>query len=364
MSMLFSPFQIRSLSFRNRIAVSPMCTYSSTEGMPNNWHLVHLGSRAMGGAGIVMTEACAVSREGRISPMDLGIWTDEHSQAFRPIVEFIRQAGAVPAIQLAHAGRKAATAVPWLGHKPIYDQPHGWTPLGPSPVSYANNYPPPLEMGTADLKKVVDDFAAAARRATAAGFELIECHMGHGYLLHSFLSPISNQRRDDYGGTLENRARLPLHVATAVRESLPKQFPLFVRISCTDWVAGGWDLAQSIQLAKWMKDIGVDLIDCSSGAVTADSPIPAAPGFQVPFATAIREQAGIATGAVGLITEPVQAEQIVGTGLADLVFLGRGFLDDPYWALHAARKLKANSDWPIQYARAVGASRARANASR
>lgn len=357
MSVLFSPFQLRSVTFRNRVVMAPMCMYSTDEGVPGNWHLVHLGSRAMGGAGVVMTEACAVSREGRISPMDLGIWSDEHVQAFRPIVEFIRQAGAVAAIQLAHSGRKGSTAVPWLGHKPVYDQPGGWTPLGPSPVPYATGYPPPIEMGAADLKKVVNDFAAAARRACAAGFQVIECHMGHGYLLHSFLSPISNHRRDDWGGSLENRCRLPLQVAAAVREAVPKSQPLFVRISSTDWVAGGWDLAQSIQLAKWMKELGVDLIDCSSGAVTADSPVPVAPGFQVPFATAIREQVQIATGAIGLITEPAQAEQIVGTGLADLVFVGRGLLDDPYWALHAARKLRAEGDWPVQYARAVGAGR-------
>jgi len=356
-SALFTPLQMRSITFRNRVAVSPMCMYSSAEGMPGNWHLVHLGSRAMGGAGMVMTEACAVSREGRISPMDLGIWSDAHTDAFRPIAHFIREAGAVPAIQLAHSGRKGSTAIPWLGHKPIYDQPNGWTPLGPSALPYAKGYPPPLEMRSADLKKVVDDFAAAAQRASAAGFKVIECHMGHGYLLHSFLSPIANQRSDGYGGPLENRCRLPLEVAAAVREALPRELPLFVRISSTDWVEGGWDLAQAIQLARWMKEVGVDLIDCSSGAVTADSPVPAAPGFQVPFATAIREQAKIATGAVGLITEPAQAEQIVGTGLADLVFVGRGFLDDPYWALHAARKLRAEGDWPIQYARAVGAGR-------
>ena len=357
MSVLFSPLQLRSVTFRNRVAVSPMCMYASPEGMPGSWHLVHLGSRAIGGAGMVMTEACAISREGRISPMDLGIWSDDHVQALRPIAQFIREAGAVPGIQIAHAGRKAATAVPWLGHKPIYDQPLGWMPLGASPVPYAAGYPPPIEMGATDLKKVVDDFAASARRAAAAGFQVLECHMAHGYLLHSFMSPIANQRRDGYGGSLENRARLPLEVAAAVREAWPRELPLFVRISCTDWVNGGWDLPQSIQLARWMQEIGIDLIDCSSGAVTADVPVPAAPGFHAPFANAIRQQAGIATAAVGLITEAVQAEQIVGTGLADLVFVGRGFLDDPYWALHAARKLRANGDWPVQYARAVGAGR-------
>ena len=354
MSVLFSPYQMRSVTFRNRVVVSPMCMYSTADGIPGNWHLVHLGSRAIGGAGMVMAEASAVSPEGRISPMDLGMWSDAHMHAFKPIVAFIKEAGATPALQLAHAGRKGSTAVPWQGHKPIYDDPRGWIPLAPSAIPYADGYPPPTAMSAADIDKVVEDFAAAARRAHQAGFDVLECHMAHGYLLHSFLSPIANQRTDAYGGDLANRARLPLRVATAVREVWPDSLPLFVRISSTDWVDGGWDLAQSIQLAKWMKEIGVDLIDCSSGAINAASGVPAAPGFHVPFATAIRQQADIATAAVGLITEAAQAEQIVGTGLADLVFVGRGFLEDPYWALHAARKLRAEGDWPMPYARAVG----------
>lgn len=331
-----------------------MCMYSTEDGIPGNWHLVHLGSRAIGGAGVVMAEASAVSPEGRISPMDLGLWSDAHTEAFKPIVQFIKDAGAVPAIQIAHAGRKGSTAVPWLGHKPIYDDPNGWIPLAPSAIPYAEGYIAPTAMGIADIDKVVDDFVSAARRAHTAGFEVLECHMAHGYLLHSFLSPIANQRTDDYGGDLKNRARLALRVAKAVRAAWPESLPLFVRISSTDWVDGGWDLDQSIQLAKWMKEIGVDLMDCSSGAINAASSVPAAPGFHVPFATAIRQQAGIATGAVGLITEAAQAEQIVGTGLADLIFIGRGFLEDPYWALHAARKLRAEGDWPMPYARAVG----------
>jgi 2,4-dienoyl-CoA reductase-like NADH-dependent reductase (Old Yellow Enzyme family) len=356
-SLLFSPITLRGLTLRNRVIVSPMCMYSTPEGIPGPWHLVHLGSRAIGGAGAVMAEASAVSREGRISPMDLGIWSDAHTEAFKPIVQFIRESGAVAAIQLAHAGRKASTAVPWLGHKPIYEEANGWLPLGPSPIPYADGYAPPREMSLADIDKVVADFAAAARRAHAAGFELLECHMGHGYLLHSFLSPISNQRTDEYGGSLENRARLPLRVARAVREAWPESLPLFVRISSTDWIEGGWDLPQSVQLSRWMKEIGVDLMDCSSGAVNAASSVPAAPGFHVPFSSAIRQQAGIATGAVGLITEAVQAEQIVGTGLADVILIGRGFLEDPYWALHAARKLRAEGAWPLPYARAVGVRR-------
>jgi len=356
-SVLFSPLTLRGVTLRNRVIVSPMCMYSTSDGIPGNWHLVHLGSRAIGGAGAVMAEASAVSLEGRISPMDLGIWSDAHTEAFKPIARFIKEAGAVPAIQLAHAGRKASTAVPWLGHKPIYEDANGWLPVAPSPIPYADGFTAPREMTPADIDKVVDDFAAAAGRAHAAGFELLECHMAHGYLLHSFLSPIANHRTDEYGGSLENRCRLPLRVAKAVREAWPESLPLFVRISSTDWLEGGWDLAQSIQLSRWMKDMGVDLIDCSSGAVNAASSVPAAPGFHVPFAAAIRKEAGIATGAVGLITEAVQAEQIVGTGLADLVLIGRGFLEDPYWALHAARKLRAEGEWPLPYARAVGVKR-------
>jgi len=356
-SILFTPLKLRDITLRNRIVVSPMCMYSTRDGVPGNWHLVHLGSRAIGGAGAVMAEASAVSPEGRISPMDLGIWSDHHTEAFMPIAKFIKEAGAVPAIQLAHAGRKASTAVPWQGHKPIYEDESGWLPFAPSPISYAEGYTAPREMKLTDIDKVVADFAAAARRSLAAGFELLECHMAHGYLLHSFLSPISNHRTDEYGGSLENRARLPLRVAKAVREVWPESLPMFVRISSTDWIEGGWDLEQSIQLSRWMKDIGVDLMDCSSGAVNAASSVPAAPGFHVPFATAIRKEAGIATGAVGLITEAVQAEQILGTGLADLIFIGRGFLEDPYWALHAARTLRAEGEWPVQYARAVGVRR-------
>lgn len=289
--------------------------------------------------------------------MDLGIWSEAHAQAFAPITAFIKSAGAVPAIQLAHAGRKGSTAVPWLGHRPIYDDPNGWTPVGPSPIPYAEGYPPPTEMTLEAIDKVVSDFAAAAQRAAQAGFELLECHMAHGYLLHSFLSPIANHRQDDYGGSFENRCRLALRVATAVRQAWPDSLPLWIRISATDWVEDGWNLDHSIELAKKFKQIGVDLIDCSSGAINAASNVPAAPGFHVPFSAAIRSQASIATAAVGLITEAVQAEQILGTGQADLICVGRGFLDDPYWALHAARKLRSEGDWPLPYARAVGVKR-------
>jgi 2,4-dienoyl-CoA reductase-like NADH-dependent reductase (Old Yellow Enzyme family) len=357
MSVLFSPYRLRSVEFRNRVVMSPMCTYSTPDGKPGAWHLVHLGSRASGGAGCVMTEACAVSLDGRISPMDLGIWSDDHVAAFEPIVRFVGDAGAVPAMQLAHAGRKASTAVPWLGHKPIGPEAGGWTPVAPSPVPYADGFAPPREMTLADIDGVVHDFAAAARRAAQAGFQVLELHMAHGYLLHSFLSPVSNHRTDAYGGSPEGRARLPLRVAAAVRDAWPESLPLFVRISATDWVDGGWDLDASVALSRAMKAVGVDLIDCSSGAITARAKAPAAPGFQVPFAAVIRERAGMPTAAVGLITTAAQAEQIVGTGLADLVCVGRAFLDDPYWALRAARTLRVEAPWPSPYARAVAAAR-------
>jgi 2,4-dienoyl-CoA reductase-like NADH-dependent reductase (Old Yellow Enzyme family) len=355
-SALFSPLTLRSVTFRNRVVVSPMCMYSAQDGIPGPWHLVHLGSRAVGGAGAVMVEASAVSPEGRISAADTGMWADAHAAAFAPIAAMLAQAGAVPGMQLAHAGRKASTAIPWLGHKPVYDGPDGWLPLAPSPIPYAAGYTSPVEMGAADIDKVVEDFAAAARRSHAAGFRVLECHMAHGYLLHSFLSPIANRRTDDHGGSLENRARLPLRVAAAVRAAWPHELPLFVRISATDWVEGGWEESDSVQLAIWMRELGVDLIDCSSGAIHARSPVPTAAGFQVPFAAVIRSRTGIATAAVGLITEPRQAEQIIAEGAADLVFIGRAVLDDPYWPLHAARELGVTGTWPVQYARAVGAA--------
>lgn len=352
MIRLFSPFTLRGITFRNRIFVSPMCQYSAVEGVPNEWHMVHLGSRAVGGAALVMAEASAVSPEGRISPYDLGIWNDEQVQAFRPIIRFIKAQGAVPAIQLAHAGRKASTDAPWNGGKPVPSGQGGWQPMAPSPLAFAEGYPVPHEMSGADIAHVVEQFVAAARRALAAGFEVVEVHMAHGYLMHEFLSPLSNRRADAYGGSLENRMRLPLQAAQAVREVWPAEWPVLVRISATDWMEGGWDLPQSIELARRLKTVGIDLIDCSSGGNVMDARIPAGPGFQTPFATAIRQQAGIATGAVGLITEPAQAEQIVATELADVVLLAREFLRDPYWPLHAARELGMDVPWPRQYERA------------
>ncbi|MHB8534776.1 MAG: NADH:flavin oxidoreductase/NADH oxidase [Sulfuricaulis sp.] len=352
MAILFSSFRIRELSFRNRIFVSPMCQYSSVDGVPNDWHLVHLGSRAVGGAALVMVEASGVSPEGRISPYDMGIWSPAQHDAFRPIARFIKEQGAVPGIQLAHAGRKASTDVPWRGGGPLTPDRGAWQPQAPSALPFTAAHAVPHALTAPEIDVVVRQFAEAAQRSLSAGFETIEIHMAHGYLLHEFLSPLSNRRTDEYGGGLENRARLPLAVARAVREVWPAHLPVFVRISASDWVEGGWDLDQSIRLAQWLKDTGIDLIDCSSGGLTADARIPAGAGFQVPFAAAIRAQAGIATGAVGLIADPFQAEQIVATGQADVVLMAREFLRDPYWPLHAAQRLKVDLTWPQQYQRA------------
>lgn len=352
MSQLFSPLRLRELTFKNRIFVSPMCQYSCRDGLANDWHLMHLGSRAVGGAALVMAEAASVSPIGRISPADLGLWSDHHAQALAPITRFIKEQGAVPAIQLAHAGRKASTDAPWRGGRALPPEAGGWEPVAPSPLPFGPGYPAPRALSTGEIDAIVAEFEAAARQALAAGFEVVEVHAAHGYLLHEFLSPLSNTRDDEYGGSLENRARLTLRVARAVRALWPARLPVFVRISATDWVEGGWDLPQSIQLARWLKDAGIDLIDCSSGALVPDAKIPAGPGFQTPFATAIRTQAGMPTGAVGLITDPWQAEHIVHTGLADVVFLAREFLRDPYWPLHAAKRLGVDIPWPVQYERA------------
>jgi 2,4-dienoyl-CoA reductase-like NADH-dependent reductase (Old Yellow Enzyme family) len=352
MSILFTPLTLRTVTFRNRIFVSPMCQYSSNDGFPTDWHLVHLGSRAVGGAGLVMVEATAVSPTGRISPDDSGIWSDDHAEAYKPIASFIREQGAVAGIQLTHAGRKASTDAPWRGGTALISGDRGWPPLAPSAVPFDSGYAVPHELSDAELSDIEEQFSAAARRAKAAGFQVVEIHMAHGYLLHQFLSPLSNYRTDDYGGSLENRLRFPLRIAKAVREAWPVQLPLFVRISSRDWVDGGWDLGQSVLLARRLKIIGIDLIDCSSGFVIADEQIPSGPGFQVPFAAAIRKELAMPTGAVGCITEPAQAEQIVATGQADAVFLARQMLRDPYWPLHAARSLGVDMAWPNQYLRA------------
>jgi len=351
-SQLFSKLKIRDVEFRNRVFVSPMCQYSSDDGLANDWHFVHLGSRAIGGAGLVMAEATAVTPEGRISPDDAGIWSDAHAEALAPIVRFLREHHAVPAIQIAHAGRKASTAAPWKGGAPVSEAEGGWQPIGPSAIPFAPGHPTPREMNEAGLHGAIDAFVAATRRSLDAGFELVEIHMAHGYLLHEFLSPLSNQRTDAYGGSLANRMRFPLEVTRAVRAAWPERLPLFVRISATDWKEGGWDLEQSIALARELRALGVDLIDCSSGGTAHDAKVAAGPGYQVPFAAAIRAQAGIATGAVGMITEAKQAEEIVASGKADAVFLARALLRDPYWPLHAAHVLRVPLEWPKQYLRA------------
>lgn len=353
MSQLFAPLTLRSVTLRNRILMSPMCQYSARDGVPGPWHLVHLGSRAVGGAGLVMVEATAVLPKGRISPADTGLWSDAQLEAFRPIAAFIRAQGACPAIQLAHAGRKAGTDLPWRGGAPLQPDSGGWTPVAPSPRAFADGYQVPRELDTPDLDRVESAFVAAAERAAAAGFEAVELHMAHGYLLHEFLSPITNHRADEYGGVgFEDRVRFPLRVVAAVRAAWPDDLPLLVRLSCTDWVEGGWDLESSIMLCRRLRRLGVDLVDCSSGGLVPDARIPAGPGFQVPFAAEIRHEAQVATAAVGLITAPAQAEQIVATGHADAVLLGRELLRDPYWALNAARSLGAEVDWPAQYLRA------------
>jgi 2,4-dienoyl-CoA reductase-like NADH-dependent reductase (Old Yellow Enzyme family) len=350
--LLFSPFPLRGLEFRNRVFVAPMCQYSAADGVPNDWHLVHLGARAVGGAALVVAEATAVSPPGRISPGDLGLWSNEQTRAFQRITAFIGAQGAVPGIQLAHAGRKASTAAPWHGGRPLGPGEGGWETVAPSAIRFAAGYPTPHELSGAEIRGLVTQFAAAARRAAAAGFQVVEIHSAHGYLLHEFLSPLTNQRRDEFGGSLENRVRFPLEVARAVREAFPESLPVFVRISATDWVEGGWDLTQSIQLARWLKDAGVDLIDCSSGGIVADAVVPVAAGYQVPFAAAIRREAGIPTAAVGLITDAQQAEQILVSGDADAVFVARAFLRDPHWPLHAAQALEVDVPWPDQYLRA------------
>lgn len=352
MTALFTPLRLRETSFRNRIFVSPMCQYSSTNGMATDWHMVHLGSRAVGGAGLVMTEATAVSPEGRISPGCLGLWSDQHAKALAPITQFIKANGAVAGVQLAHAGRKASTDLPWNGGKFLSPAQGGWQTMAPSHIPFAPGFDAPRMLNKSEIDAIIEQFVAATRFALNAGFDVVEVHMAHGYLLHEFLSPLTNTRNDEFGGSFENRVRLPKLITTKVREIWPKEKPVFVRFSVTDWVDGGWDLAQSIRLAQELKIIGVDLIDCSSGGLIPDAKIPAGTGYQTPFATAIRQQAEIATGAVGLITSAIQAEHIVATGLADAVLLAREMLRDPYWPLHAAHALGVDIEWPKQYARA------------
>jgi len=355
MSHLFSPLTVKSITLRNRVGVSPMCQYSSGDGVASDWHLVHLGSRATGGASLVIAEATAVSPEGRITPGCAGIWADKHVEPLARITRFIKTQGAVPGIQIAHAGRKGSAAIPSLGGASLADDAGGWQTLAPSALPFGADLPKiPHAMTEADIVRVQGEFASAARRSLAAGYEWLEIHAAHGYLGHEFLSPFSNQRTDRYGGSLENRMRFVLETARAVRAVWPDRFPLAVRLSCTDWVPGGWDIGQSVELSRRLKGEGVDLIDCSSGANLPNVKIPTTPGYQVPFAEQIRREAGIATAAVGLITEPAQAEEIIRSGQADLILLARAFLRDPYWALHAARTLGDGDALPPppQYGRA------------
>jgi len=363
MSKLFSPLTLREVTFRNRIFVSPMCQYSSADGMPNEWHHVHLGSRAVGGAGLVMVEATGVSPEGRISPADSGLWSEAHAEAFAPIVRFVESQGAVAGIQLAHAGRKASTEPPWDGgHLIPAGDPRGWTPLAPSPIPFREGDPPPHALTESELDEIEHQFVRGARLSRAAGFRVIELHMAHGYLLNEFLSPLSNQRTDRYGGDRETRMRFPLRVTRAVRAAWPGELPLLVRISASDWAEGGWTLEDSVAFAGRLKEEGVDVVDCSSGGLAAHAKIELGPGYQVPFARRIRAETGIATGAVGLITEPAQAEEIVASGSADAVLLARRLLSDPYWPLHAAEALGVDVDWPRQYRRAKPATTPAASA--
>ena len=349
---LFSPLTQRSLTLRNRIVVSPMCQYSVTDGVPDDWHLVHLGSRAVGGAAVVIAEATAVEPRGRISPADTGIWNDVQRDAWAPIARFIAAQGSIPGIQLAHAGRKGSTAAPWDGGKAVASSSGGWTPVAPSALAYADDYPQPEALNAAGIRAIVDAFVAAARRAHDAGFRLIELHAAHGYLLHQFLSPLSNRRDDGYGGSLENRMRLTLEVTAAVRAAWPAELPLWIRISATDWAEGGWDLVQSLALARDLKRLGADLVDVSSGGLTAAQEIAAGPGYQVPFAATIRRETGIATGALGMITEPAQAETILAGGQADVVIMARELLRDPYFPRRAAKALGVTIPTPRQYLRA------------
>ena len=350
---LFTPLTIREITFRNRIAVSPMCQYSSVDGFATDWHLVHLGSRAVGGAGLVMVEATAVEARGRISPGDHGIWMDQHIPMLQRIARFIRQQGAVPGIQIAHAGRKASCYVPWENNgAAIPVEAGGWQTVAPSAVPFRPTDPVPQALDHRGIREIVDAFAQAADRALAAGFELLELHCAHGYLAHEFLSPLANQRTDEYGGSFQNRIRFVLELVDAVRTVWPERFPLFVRISATDWKEGGWTLDDSVALAQELRGRKVDLMDCSSGAMVPDARMQIGPGYQVPFAERIKREANIRTGAVGMITDPQQADEIIRSGQADLVLLAREFLRDPYWPLHAAQALGLSPQPPVQYARA------------
>ena len=351
---LFEPFTLRDVTLRNRIGVSPMCQYSSVDGFANDWHLVHLGTRAVGGAGLVMAEATAVTPEGRISPQDLGLWRDGHAEMLARITRFIREHGAVAGVQLAHAGRKASVEVPWRGGAPLSPGEGGWSPvLAPSAVPFGSRSQVPEALDAAGIRRIVNAFRDSACRALDAGFQVIELHGAHGYLLHEFLSPLANRRTDEYGGSFENRVRFTLEVTDAVRSVWPESLPLFMRLSATDWVDDGWDVEQSAELARLLATHGVDLIDCSSGGIVPGVKIPVGPGYQVSLAERVRAASGVPTAAVGLITSAQQADAVLRSGSADMVLLARTLLRDPYWPLFAARELGVEVDWPVQYQRAV-----------
>ncbi len=352
MALLFEPLPLKSITLKNRIVVSPMCQYSATDGFANDWHLVHLGSRAVGGAALIIQEATAINPEGRITPADLGIWKDEHIPFLQRITAFIEAHGAVPGVQLAHAGRKASHHVPWVGGAALKEIEGAWQTVGPSTIPFSENTPAPHALDNDGIQKVIGDFRMAAQRALKAGFKVAEIHAAHGYLLHSFYSPLSNKRTDEWGGTFENRIRLLLEVISAVQEVWPKELPLFVRISATDWEEDGWTGEDSVQLALRLKDVGVDVVDCSTGGNTPAAKIPAGPLYQVGFAEQVKKGAGIKTGAVGIITKPAEAEAIVQNGQADLVIMARELLRDPYFPLHAAKELGVDVEWPDQYKRA------------
>ncbi|MBQ0909478.1 NADH:flavin oxidoreductase/NADH oxidase [Flavobacterium sp. F-328] len=351
-SALFSPLTIKSITLKNRLAISPMCQYSAVDGFANDWHLVHLGSRASGGAGLIIQEATSVSPEGRISPEDLGLWKDEQIEKMQQINRFIISQNSVPGIQLAHAGRKASAASPWNGGRKVAIEKGGWNTVAPSAIPFYDTDPAPLALDLDGIQKVIADFKSATKRAVQAGFQVMEIHAAHGYLMHQFLSPLSNTRTDAYGGSFENRIRFTLEIVAAVQAEWPENLPLFVRISATDWAEGGWNLQESIALSRILKEKGVDLIDASSGGAVTQQQIPVGPNYQVPFAESIKMEVGILTGAVGLITEAAQAEEIVASGKADLVLVARESLRDPNLGLTFAHELKAEIAWPKQYERA------------
>jgi len=355
MAQLFDPLKLRDIVLTNRIGMPAMCQYSAQDGMANDWHFVHYSSRSVGGAAFMNLEATAVAPDGRISPADLGLWNDEQIAPLARIVRFVRQQGVVPGLQLAHAGRKASVSLGWQAQRPLSAKEGGWAVVAPSAIAFGAGYPVPQELDAAAIKQLIAQFVASARRARAAGFQTVEIHAAHGYLLHQFLSPLANQRSDAYGGSFENRTRLVREVVSAVRAEWPERLPLLIRLSATDWVDGGWSVDETVELCRAVKGLGVDLIDVSTGGMVPTAQIPVGPGFQTEFAERIRREVGIPTAAVGLITSPAQADHIVRSGQADLVMLGREVLRDPYWPLHAAQALGQTAVWPAQYLRAAPA---------